>query len=138
MKKQNDYPWFKSYGDIKPSFDLPNVSMYEMVRRCANKYPDLTAYSYYGNSCTYKGYIKKIDTCALAFARLGVKKGDVVSIAMPNTPEAIISFYALNKIGAVINMIHPLSSEEELKYALETTSSKYAVVADIVYGKIKK
>ena len=128
---------FKKRTYVRRHLSYPDVSMYEMVRRCANKYPDLTAYSYYGNSCTYKTYIKKIDTCALAFARLGVKKGDVVSIAMPNTPEAIICFYALNKIGAVINMIHPLSSEEELKFALETTKSKYAVVADIVYGKVK-
>ncbi len=129
--------FFKSKDTVRKHLTYPDVSMYEMVRRCAHKYPELIAYSYYGNSVTYKSYIKKIDTCALAFARLGVKKGDVVSIVMPNTPEAIISFYALNKIGAVINMIHPLSSEEELKYAMELTETKYALVADICYKKVK-
>ena len=122
---------------VRNHLSYPDVSMYEMVRRCANKNPELIAYSYYGNKVTYKTYIKKIDTCANAFARLGVQRGDVVSIVMPNTPEAIISFYALNKIGAVINMIHPLSSEEEIKYAMETTKTKYALVADIVYKKVK-
>lgn len=129
--------FFKNSNKVRKHLTYPDVSMYEMVRRCASKYPELTAYSYYGNSVTYKSYIKKIDTCANAFARLGVKKKDVVSIVMPNTPEAIVSFYALNKIGAVINMIHPLSSEEELKYAMEMTNTKYAVVADIVYSKVK-
>lgn len=129
--------FFKNNRKVRKHLTYPDVSMYEMVRRCANKHPELTAYSYYGNSVTYRNYIKKIDTCAKAFARLGVKRKDVVSIAMPNTPEAIISFYALNKIGAIINMIHPLSSEEELKYAMEVTNTKFAVVADIVYSKVK-
>ena len=122
---------------VRRHLSYPDVSMYEMVRRSANKYPSLIAYSYYGNKVTYKNYIKKIDTCACAYARLGVKKGDVVSIVMPNTPEAIISVYALNKIGAVVNMIHPLSSEEEIKFAMETTKTKYALVADIVYKTVK-
>jgi len=136
-KKVNDeYSWFKYYKDMKSNIDIPNVSMYEMVKRCANKYPYLTAYSYYGNKVTYKTYIRQIDTAACAFLRLGVKKNDVVSIIMPNTPEAIICFYALNKIGVIINMMHPLSSEEELKYGINLTNSKYAMVADVTYEKI--
>ena len=132
------YSWYKNYNNVKRNINTKNVSMYEMVRKCASKYPKLTAYSYYGTKCSYKSFIKRIDVCASAYQRLGVKNKDVVSIIMPNTPEAIISFYALNKLGAIINMIHPLSSEEELKYALNLTESKYALVADIVYDKVKK
>ncbi len=128
--------YFKFYGNMKKHLKVPNVSMYEMIRRCSEKYPELIAYSYFGNECNYKDYIKKIDKAAKAFVRLGVKKGTVVSIVMPNTPEAIISFYGLNKLGAIINMIHPLSSEEELKYAMKITNTKYALVADIVYNKL--
>ena len=134
---RNKYPWYKYYVGMKKSVKCPNTSMYDMVKKCALKHPELIAYSYYGNKVTYKTYIKKIDICANAFLSLGVKKGDVVSIIMPNTPEAIICFYALNKLGVLINMIHPLSSEEEIKYAINLSKSKYALVADIVYGKIK-
>ena len=130
------FPWFKFYGDMKKSIRVPDVSMYEMVRRSAKKYPELTAYSYFGTECKYDKYIKQIDKAAKAFVRLGVKKGDVVSIVMPNTPEAIICFYGLNKLGALINMIHPLSSEEEIKFAMKITNTKYALVADIVYNKL--
>lgn len=55
----------------------------------------------------YKDFLKQIDDCARSFKQLGIKHNDVVSICMPNPPEAIISFYALNKIGAIANMIHP-------------------------------
>ncbi|UKI58414.1 MAG: hypothetical protein L6V81_03125 [Clostridium sp.] len=54
---------------------------------------------------------------------------------MPNTPEAIICFYALNRIGAICNMIHPLSSEEEFKHDINLTSSKYVIVCDLAYQK---
>ena len=134
---KNNYPWFNSYGDIKAHLDVPNVSMYEMVRKCANKYPKSIAYSYYGTRITYKTYLRKIDECASAFVKLGVKKKDYVSIIMPNTPEAIICFYALNKIGAIANMLHPLSGEEELKYGITLTKSKYIICSDVSYSKIE-
>lgn len=139
VKKDKKYeqPWFKYYKGVREHINYPDVSMYELVKRCADKYPGNIAYTYFGNKVTYKSYIKNIDETAKAFVRLGVVKGDVVSIIMPNTPEAITCFYALNKLGAVCNMIHPLSSEEEIKYDINLTESTYVIVADIAYGKLK-
>lgn len=140
MKKNNktyEQNWFKFYKGVREHIDYPDVSMYELVKRCALKYPNNIAYTYYGKNVTYQEYLRKIDETAKAFIRLGVNKKDVVSIIMPNTPEAITCFYALNKIGAICNMIHPLSSEEEIKYDINLTSSSYVVVADIAYGKLK-
>ena len=138
MKINNDsYPWFKSYGDIKKTLDVPNVSMYEMVRKCASKYPSSIAYTYYGTRITYKSYIRKIDECANAFYTLGARKGDYVTIIMPNTPEAIICYYALNKIGVVCNMLHPLNGEEELKYGINLVKSKYIIISDVSYEKLE-
>lgn len=137
FNKEANYPWFKFYGDVKKHINYPDVSMYELVRRSAEKYSSSIAYSFYGNRITYRSFIRKVDECACAFARMGVVSKDVVTIIMPNIPEAIICFYALNKIGAVCNMLHPLASEEELKYGIELVDSSYLVVADVVYGKIK-
>lgn len=137
MKKENNnYPWFKYYKGMKSHIDYPDSSMYSLVRKCAVKYPANIAYSYFGNKVTYKSLIAKIDEVSRAFLRLGVNKKDVVSIIMPNTPEAIICFYALNRIGAVCNMIHPLSSEEEFKYDIKLANTKYVIVADIAYQKL--
>lgn len=137
MKKENNnYPWFKYYKGMKSHIEYPDSSMYSLVRKCAIKYPSNIAYSYFGNKVTYKSLISKIDEASRAFLRLGVNKKDVVSIIMPNTPEAIICFYALNRIGAVCNMIHPLSSEEEFKYDIKLANTKYVIVADIAYQKL--
>ena len=139
IKKKNnkEYPWFKYYKNgIKAHLDYPDVSMYEMIRRAAIKHPSNIAYTFYGTRVTYKSYLRKIDEAACAFAHLGVVKGDYVSMIMPNTPEAITCFYALNKIGCIVNMIHPLSSEEELKYGINLTNSTYVMVADIAFEKL--
>lgn len=136
MEKDN-YPWYKYYIGVKKHLDYPECSMYEMVLNTSKKYPSNIAYSYYGNKVTYHSFIRKIDEAACAFIRMGVKKGDYVTIAMPNTPEALTCFYALNKLGAICNMMHPLSSEEEFKYGINLVKSKYLMVADIAYQKIK-
>lgn len=139
-KKENikdNYPWYKFYVGIKKHLNYPECSMYEVVLNTANKYPANIAFSYYGNKVTYRSFIRKIDEAACAFIRMGVKKGDYVTIAMPNTPEALTCFYALNKLGAICNMMHPLSSEEEFKYGINLVKSKYLMVADIAYQKIK-
>lgn len=80
----------------------------------------------------YKDFLKQIDDCARSFKQYN----DVVSICMPNTPEAIISFYALNKIGAIANMIHPLSAEPEIKYFVNSSKSKYIITIAIAFNKI--
>ena len=136
-KVDENYPWYKYYKNIK-NIDYPNVSMYEMIKESALKYPNKIAYTYYKNKVTYKNLLKRIDEVACAFIRMGIKKGDYVSIIMPNTPEAIICFYALNKISAICNLLHPLYSEEELKYAINITNTKYIVTIDSSYKKVKK
>lgn len=134
---KNEYPWFKFYVNMKSHVEYPDVSMYGLIKKASVKYPTNIAYSYYGSKTTYKGLIRKIDEIACAFARAGVKKGTNVTICMPNTPEGIMSFYALNKIGAIANMMHPLSSEEELKYGMNLTDTEYLLVMDMVYPKIE-
>ena len=121
--KTNKYPWFKYYKDMKSTLKYPDTSMYELVKRACIKYPSNIAYSYFGTKVTYKSLLRKIDLCAQSYAKIGVVKNSNVTICSPNTPEAIISFYALNKIGAVVNMLHPLSSEEELKQYLNDEKS---------------
>ena len=137
-KDNNEYPWFKYYVDMKKHIEYPDTSMYSLVKKCALKYPQNVAYSYFGNSVTYKTYLKKIDEAACAFARMGVVKGTNITVIMPNTPEGITCFYALNKIGAIVNIMHPLASEEELKYGINLTNAEYLFVADLAFEKIKQ
>lgn len=119
-----------------PSLEYPNKTMYQMIEMSANRLPDDVAYSFKGSKTTYRQLMKRIENAAKAFVAAGIKKGDVVTICMPNTPQAIDCFYALNRIGAVASLIHPLSAEKEITYYLDISKSKMILVPDLFYEKV--
>lgn len=129
-------PWYDFYDGVKPHLEYPDISIYNMLENSMKNRENYISYNYYGTKITYKEFIAQIDKCARALKSLGVKATEKVSICMPNTPEAIIAFYAINKIGAVANMIHPLSAENEIKYFLNVSKSKYIITIDIAFNKI--
>ncbi len=137
-KKPIPAPWSKYYKEEELNIKIPNITMYKQVKNSSIQYGNLLAVEYLGKKIKYKKLIKLIDVACNSFYRLGVRKGDVVTICLPNIPEALISLYALNKIGAVANMLHPLSSEDEIKESLIDTNSKYLVALDMLYEKIDK
>ena len=132
-------PWYNLYDTgVNPNINYPNGSMYDSFIECANKYPNVYAYKYFGRKVKFKKFKKQVNTCARALKSIGVKENDIVTICMPNTPEALIFFYGLNAIGAVANMIHPLSSEKEIEFYLNKSSSTYILILDMVYPKLMK
>ena len=137
MKKELNAPWYSSYYGVRKHIDYPDHSLYEQLNQAVNKYPYFTALNYFGTKYFFKDLLKKVDLCAKSLKKVGIKKGDVITICMPNTPEAIIMFYAVNKVGAISNIIHPLSAENEIKYALELTKSKMILAIDLAWDKIK-
>ena len=132
LKKE---PWYKYYGDIH-SIAYPDLSIYELVEKTAKSFPSYPAFEYYGKKISYRDFIRRTKKIASSFLALGVKEGDRVTICMPNTPAAIMSFYALNMIGATSSMIHPLSSENEIEFYLNESESKYILTLDLVYKKV--
>ena len=110
MSISSSAPWLKYYGDTPQHLKYPQKTIYEMVKAAADKYPKNYAYEFMGKKTTYAEFMQKIDAAAKAYLALGIQKGDRVTICMPNCPQAVDSFYALNRIGAVSNMIHPLSA----------------------------
>ena len=123
---------------ITESLEYPNGAMYEEVYKAAKKKPDVSAYEFQGRKTKDRDFVRKIERTAASFSAIGIKTGDRVTICMPNTPQAVDSFYALNRIGAVPAMIHPLSAVEEIKFYLTETKSKAIVTLDIFYEKIRK
>ncbi len=105
-----DMPWLKHYGSLPATIDYPRITMEQMLMRACEKYRDKQAYEFLGTKSTFSQLAKDIELAARALIALGVKKDDRVTVCLPNTPHAVIIFYAINKIGAVANMIHPLSS----------------------------
>jgi long-chain acyl-CoA synthetase len=136
-RKEIPTPWQKFYTEEELNFKLPNISIYDSLRLATKRYSGLTALQYMGKDISYDTMMKHIEDAAKAFRRLGIKKGDIVTIMLPNMPEALYALYALNKLGAIGAMIHPLSAEEEIKRDLLSTKSKYLIMMDMFYNKIE-
>lgn len=136
-QKMLKVPWKKFYKKEDLRIKVEDISIYEMFRRSATTHGDLVAINYYGTTITYREFLHRVDRVANAFRSQGIRPGDVVTICMPNTPEGIISFYAVNQIGAIANMIHPLSGEVEIKEYLTSTKSVMLVMIDLCYEKVK-
>lgn len=132
-----DKPWLKYYENETIKNDLPSNTIYEYLRDKNSQDPNRIAIEYFGNKLTYKELLIKIDECAKSLTQMGVKKGDIVTICMPTTPEMVFLFYALSKIGAISNMIDPRKSPEEIEEYASEVHSKIFVSIDVAGEKIK-
>lgn len=130
-------PWHSFYGDVPQHIDYPQVTMYEALVQTAERCPDAVAYDFLGTTATYRAFVADIDRCADALAALGLTEGDRMTIAMPTCPQAVICFYAVNKLGGVASMIHPLSTATEIDFYLTLSQSRFALTLDAFYGKFK-
>lgn len=133
------YSWYDEYDrlGIPKKMKYPKHSMYEEVKNVALQYPSNIAYTYFNTVVTYRKFIESIDICAKSLLEYGISKGDIISVCMPNTPEAITLVYAINKVGAVANMIHPLSSSNEIMDMIIESNSKILLVVDLLWDKIE-
>ena len=130
-------PWLKYYGDVPESLNYFNGSMYDYLKDTASKNEKRSAYSYYGNEVTFKSFMKKIDKVASALKEFNVVENECVTICMPNTPESFALIYAINKIGAIANIIHPLSSTQDIERALHETNSSIIFCSDVAMPKAR-
>ena len=90
-----------------------------------------------GKHTTYRQLAKEIERCARALKTIGIRENDRVTIAIPNFPQAIYMFYAVNLVGAIANMIHPLSAEKEIEFYLNESESVTAITLDQFYHKFE-
>ena len=122
-------------GDIPMQLRYFEGSMFEAVEAIAEQYPNNIALDFMGKSTSYKVLVHQIKTCAKALKTLGIREGDRVTIAMPNCPQAVSLFYAVNLVGGIANMIHPLSAEKEIEFYLNESGSVTAITLDQFYHK---
>ena len=136
MGLSSSAPWVKYYGNTPVSLDYPQKTMFQMVCDAARRHPDHTAYVFMGKKTSYQEFMTRIDAAARGLYNLGIRRGDRVTICMANTPQALDCFYALNRIGAVPNMIHPLSAAQEIAFYLNFSGSKAILTLDQFYYKV--
>lgn len=131
-------PWLSFYGEVDARLSYPDASMFDMVEATAELYPRYNAITFMGKGTKYADLVKQIRVTARAFAAIGIKAGDKVTLCMPNCPQIVLCFYALNRIGAIASMIHPLSSVGEIAFYIKDSGSKAVVSLDVFYGKFEE
>lgn len=117
--------------------DYPKATMFQMVKRMADQHSKYPAYEFYNRKYSYSTFVERIERAARAFSAMGIGEDDVVTICLPNIPQALDCFYALNRIGAVANMVHPLSAQDEITFYLNISDSKAILTVDMFYEKVE-
>lgn len=125
-----DKPWLKYYNEENINSKRDNLSAYEYMRKSNTDNLSEVALSYMNVKITYQELLNKIDEATKSLIALGVKKGDVVTLVMANIPESVYLFYALNRIGAIANMVDPRLKTEEIIQNLKEINSKTFVAID--------
>ncbi len=133
-----DKNWQSSYNAAQYFTELPSMPIWEYVY--LNNYSNLDslAIRYFGAKITFRELFERVDEYAKSLKKSGITSNDIVTICMPNTPEAVIAFLATNKIGATASMLHPLLKGEDILENLDKTKSRYLVMADMCYGEVSK
>lgn len=138
-----DRIWLKRSKRASVKLPDSHLSVYDYIYECnknnlddvALEYDPLIDYS--STKITYRELFKMIETTTMAYMELGVKKGDIVTVCLPSFVENIVNFYALNRLGAIANQIHPLASKDEVKFYLEEAESKIFVSYDGNFDNFK-
>ncbi len=127
---EKNAPWLGNYGDVPFHIEYPSGSMYDSLEKSCLAFPDTVALSYMGRGISYRRLARCVDEVARAFVSAGVKAGDVITLCLPNIPQTVYCLYALNRIGAVACMLHPLSAVEEISPMMAEAGSRFAVTLD--------
>ena len=130
-------PWLDNYGDVPPTLDYFNGTMFEAVKLVADECPNYIAFEFMGKKTTYSKLVNRIIRCAKALKAIGVSRGDKITVCLPNCPQAVVMFYAVNLVGGIACMIHPLSAEKEIEFYLNDSKSRFAITLDQFYGKFE-
>jgi long-chain acyl-CoA synthetase len=132
-------PWTASYADGVPE-DLSPVSgsLIDIVAASARDYPDAPALQFFGRETSYRQLQEQIDRAAAGLRDLGVGAGDPVAIVLPNSPQHIVAFYAVLRLGAVVVEHNPLYTPRELRKQFEDHGAKHAIVWNKVVKSVQE
>lgn len=133
-----DKPWLKYYTEEAINAPLPECTIYEYLWENNKDHLDDVALIYFGKKITYGELFENIDKTARAFSAIGVKYGDIVIVATVTTPETIYAFYALNRLGAIPNMVDPRTSVEGIHDYIKEVNAKYVLSLDVACPKTEE
>lgn len=134
-----DRPWLKYYDEGVPeTIDYPPVTLFYFLEESARKYPDNPCTIFKGAVITYKEMNDLSDRLAAGLAELGIKKGDRIGLFMPNTPQFVMAYFAILKLGGVVVATNPLYSPREIEHQVNDAGVEVMLVMSNFYNLIKQ
>lgn len=130
-------PWLKYYSEENINIDIPKMTCYDYLYKCNSEYLNRVALNYFGRKITFDELFNNIELTARALKEAGVKENDIITISLPNIPEAAYLFYACSKMGVIANMVDPRTSDDGIKKYIEEVDSKLVIIIDSYFNKIK-
>lgn len=125
-------------GAPRKHLTYPDRTMFQMIEEVSLQYPDAPAFEFYRKKTTYREFLARIERAACALYSLGAREGTRVTLCLPNIPQALDAFYAVSRLGSTANMIHPLSSEEEIAWYLTISESPLIITVDMFCEKVRE
>jgi long-chain acyl-CoA synthetase len=133
-----DAPWVKHYQPGVPAqIELPTESLVALYERSVSEAADSIAMEFFGRTTTYAAFGEQIERAAEGLRRLGVQAGDRVALVLPNSPQHVIAFYAVLRLGAVVVEHNPLYTERELRHQFEDHGARVAICWDVAVAKLQ-
>lgn len=131
-----DKPWLKYYEKIGITKEIPKVKAYDLIHNKYANNKELISLNYFGKKITYYEMFNNIEMVAKSLKKIGVQKGDIVLMALPTIPEMVYVFYALNRIGAIVDTVDPRIKSDRYKQIISETNAKYLFAIDMCYPTI--
>src|SRR3989441_6407432 len=134
-----DRPWLASWpAGVPKSIDYPDISVDELLRRAAKKYANRPAISFYGKSISYGELDAAADRFAAGLRKIGVRRGDRVSLVLPNTPHFIVAFFGVLRAGGIVVQTNPLYTARELEQLWTDAGVQTVIALDLFWHNVSK
>jgi long-chain acyl-CoA synthetase len=135
----SEKPWLNQYDEGVPHhIDYPEIPVFNLLEEAAKKYPDSACTIFKGAKITFPEMNTIADRLAAGLASLGVRKGDRVGIFMPNTPQFVMAYFAILKLGGIVVAVNPLYSPREIEHQANDAGIEVMVVMSNFYNLIKE
>ncbi len=131
--------WTKQYDPGVPAtVEIPDIPMHQILDKTVQRFPDKTALIFFDKKITYAQFDELVNQFASALQKDGFKKGDRISLYLPNCPQFTIAYYGALRAGAVVVPTNPLYVPREIEHQIKDSGATYMVVLSLLYGRVKK
>jgi long-chain acyl-CoA synthetase len=133
-------PWYQPEAgwpdEVPKNIEFPRMTLYEMFSQAAKKYSDLPAVWFLKEFMTYRELAENVERLATSLHRMGLRKGDVVAIALPSCFQYVVSYYACAKLGLIPAGVNPTYKPLEVLHELQLTEAKTVIILDALYETV--